>query len=127
MRKEFFFQAWEARHGGLPKDGRVQFELEQRGARETLEDRTVLVSYGEDLVNVFNVSFVARDVAIAEVAFAFVSTSQLFKHSFLDLVFGYLSINSFCFPLIMMVSQFQTFWNTACLLVSFIRFFESVH
>uniref|UniRef100_A0A158R5J0 1-phosphatidylinositol 4,5-bisphosphate phosphodiesterase n=1 Tax=Syphacia muris TaxID=451379 RepID=A0A158R5J0_9BILA len=56
-------QVWEARRGGSPKDGRVQFELEQRGPKETLEDRTVWITHGEDLVNISSVSFVARDLA----------------------------------------------------------------
>uniref|UniRef100_A0A0M3KDE9 PH_14 domain-containing protein n=1 Tax=Anisakis simplex TaxID=6269 RepID=A0A0M3KDE9_ANISI len=39
-------QVWEARPAGLPKDGRVLFELEQRGPRETLEERTIWMTHG---------------------------------------------------------------------------------
>ncbi|KAL3080373.1 hypothetical protein niasHT_032578 [Heterodera trifolii] len=48
-------QVWEARPSGTVKDGRVLYELEQRGrcglAGETLEERTVWLTYGLDLVS----------------------------------------------------------------------------
>uniref|UniRef100_A0A914X3R7 Phosphoinositide phospholipase C n=1 Tax=Plectus sambesii TaxID=2011161 RepID=A0A914X3R7_9BILA len=56
---------WEARPAGLPKDGRVLFELEQRGQRETLEERTIWITYGQDLVIVSSFYIVAQDVEIA--------------------------------------------------------------
>lgn len=61
------FQVWEARPSGLPKDGRVLFELEQRGARETLEERTIWITHGQDLVNVQSFYLVADTVEIAKV------------------------------------------------------------
>lgn len=60
---------WEARRAGLPKDGRVMFELEQRGPRETLEERTVWITHGVDLVNVSSFYIVAQDVETAKVCF----------------------------------------------------------
>ncbi|KJH46129.1 hypothetical protein DICVIV_07819, partial [Dictyocaulus viviparus] len=59
-------QIWEARPCGLPKDGRVLFELEQRGPRETLEERTIWVTHGQDLVNVQSFYLVAESVEIAK-------------------------------------------------------------
>ncbi|KAK5967483.1 hypothetical protein GCK32_008659, partial [Trichostrongylus colubriformis] len=59
-------QVWEARPSGLPKDGRVLFELEQRGARETLEERTIWITHGQDLVNVQSFYLVAETVEIAK-------------------------------------------------------------
>ncbi|CAI5451191.1 unnamed protein product [Caenorhabditis angaria] len=59
-------QIWEARPGTLPKDGRVMFELEQRGARETIEERTVWISHGQDLVNVQSFYLVAESVETAK-------------------------------------------------------------
>uniref|UniRef100_A0A0R3RV04 1-phosphatidylinositol 4,5-bisphosphate phosphodiesterase n=1 Tax=Elaeophora elaphi TaxID=1147741 RepID=A0A0R3RV04_9BILA len=58
---------WEARRGTLPKDGRVMFELEQHGPRETIEDRTVWLTYGPDLVNVSSYYLVAEDIEIAKI------------------------------------------------------------
>ncbi|KIH49915.1 hypothetical protein ANCDUO_20009, partial [Ancylostoma duodenale] len=58
-------QVWEARPSGLPKDGRVLFELEQRGSRETLEERTIWITHGQDLVNVQSFYLVAETVEIA--------------------------------------------------------------
>ncbi|KAL3985634.1 Phosphatidylinositol-specific phospholipase C X domain family protein [Acanthocheilonema viteae] len=58
---------WEARRGILPKDGRVMFELEQHGPRETIEDRTVWLTYGPDLVSVSNYYLVAEDIEIAKI------------------------------------------------------------
>uniref|UniRef100_F1KQQ6 1-phosphatidylinositol 4,5-bisphosphate phosphodiesterase n=1 Tax=Ascaris suum TaxID=6253 RepID=F1KQQ6_ASCSU len=60
-------QVWEARRAGLPKDGRVMFELEQRGPRETLEERTVWITHGVDLVNVSSFYIVAQDVETAKI------------------------------------------------------------
>lgn len=62
-------QLWEARVAGLPKDGRILFELEQRGPRETLEERTVWITYGLDLVAVNSFYIVAQDIEIAKVIF----------------------------------------------------------
>ncbi|VDK79981.1 unnamed protein product [Cylicostephanus goldi] len=59
-------QVWEARPAGLPKDGRVLFELEQRGPRETLEERTIWITHGQDLVNVQSFYLVAETVDIAK-------------------------------------------------------------
>ncbi|CAJ0589563.1 unnamed protein product [Cylicocyclus nassatus] len=59
-------QVWEARPAGLPKDGRVLFELEQRGPRETLEERTIWITHGQDLVNVQSFYLVAETVEIAK-------------------------------------------------------------
>ncbi|KAK6756277.1 hypothetical protein RB195_014588 [Necator americanus] len=59
-------QVWEARPSGLPKDGRVLFELEQRGSRETLEERTIWITHGQDLVNVQSFYLVAETVEIAK-------------------------------------------------------------
>ncbi|VDM47311.1 unnamed protein product [Toxocara canis] len=60
-------QVWEARPAGLPKDGRVLFELEQRGPRETLEERTVWITHGVDLVNITSFYIVAQDVETAKI------------------------------------------------------------
>ncbi|TKR88474.1 hypothetical protein L596_012710 [Steinernema carpocapsae] len=55
-------QLWEARPcSTVPKDGRVLFELEQRGSRETLEERTVWITHSADLVNVQSFYVVAQD------------------------------------------------------------------
>ncbi|CAJ0579285.1 unnamed protein product, partial [Mesorhabditis spiculigera] len=61
-------QVWEARPAGQPKDGRVAFELDQRGPpRETLEERTVWITFGQDLVNVQSIYLVAQDVETAKI------------------------------------------------------------
>ncbi|CAJ0948306.1 unnamed protein product, partial [Mesorhabditis belari] len=61
-------QVWEARPAGQPKDGRVAFELDQRGPpKETLEDRTVWITYGQDLVNAQSIYLVAQDVDTAKI------------------------------------------------------------
>ncbi|PAV88182.1 hypothetical protein WR25_19753 [Diploscapter pachys] len=59
-------QVWEARPAGLPKDGRIMFELEQRGPRETIEERTIWMTCGQDLVNVNSFYIVAESVDIAK-------------------------------------------------------------
>ncbi|EGT57035.1 CBN-EGL-8 protein [Caenorhabditis brenneri] len=59
-------QIWEARPGGLPKDGRIMFELEQRGASETIADRTIWITHGQDLVNVQSFFLVAESVDMAK-------------------------------------------------------------
>ncbi|CAP26692.2 Protein CBR-EGL-8 [Caenorhabditis briggsae] len=59
-------QIWEARPGGLPKDGRIMFELEQRGASETIAERTIWVTHGQDLVNVQSFFLVAESVEMAK-------------------------------------------------------------
>ncbi|KIH51753.1 Phosphatidylinositol-specific phospholipase C, X domain protein, partial [Ancylostoma duodenale] len=51
--------------------GRVLFELEQRGSRETLEERTIWITHGQDLVNVQSFYLVAETVEIARVSMAF--------------------------------------------------------
>ncbi|VDK63722.1 unnamed protein product [Onchocerca ochengi] len=58
---------WEARRGTFPKDGRIMFELEQHGPRETIEDRTIWLTYGPDLVSVSNYYLVAEDIEIAKI------------------------------------------------------------
>lgn len=67
LEKLHALQVWEARRGTLPKDGRVMFELEQHGPRETIEDRTVWLTYGTDLVSVNNYYLVAEDIEMAKV------------------------------------------------------------
>uniref|UniRef100_A0A913HGF2 Phosphoinositide phospholipase C n=1 Tax=Strongyloides stercoralis TaxID=6248 RepID=A0A913HGF2_STRER len=58
---------WESRLvTGPPKDGRILFELEQRGSRETLEERTVWITYGQDLVNINSFYIVAQDISTAK-------------------------------------------------------------
>ncbi|CTQ86715.1 1-phosphatidylinositol 4,5-bisphosphate phosphodiesterase [Caenorhabditis elegans] len=59
-------QIWEARTGGLPKDGRIMFELEQRGASETIAERTIWITHGQDLVNVQSFFLVAESVELAK-------------------------------------------------------------
>ncbi|EFP00361.1 CRE-EGL-8 protein [Caenorhabditis remanei] len=59
-------QIWEARPGGLPKDGRIMFELEQRGASETIAERTIWMTHGQDLVNVQSFFLVAESVEMAK-------------------------------------------------------------
>ncbi|VDM99722.1 unnamed protein product [Thelazia callipaeda] len=61
-------QVWEARRGTYPKDGRIMFELEQHGPRETIEERTVWLTYGPDLVNISNYYLVAETTEIAKVS-----------------------------------------------------------
>uniref|UniRef100_A0AC35TWG7 PH_14 domain-containing protein n=1 Tax=Rhabditophanes sp. KR3021 TaxID=114890 RepID=A0AC35TWG7_9BILA len=57
---------WEARaNPPPPKDGRVTFELETRGPKETLEERTVWITHGQELVINSSLFFVAPDVATA--------------------------------------------------------------
>ncbi|KAL3079489.1 hypothetical protein niasHT_031818 [Heterodera trifolii] len=62
-------QVWEARPSGTVKDGRVLYELEQRGrcglAGETLEERTVWLTYGLDLVIVNGMFLIARTAQVA--------------------------------------------------------------
>uniref|UniRef100_A0A0N5C0L9 1-phosphatidylinositol 4,5-bisphosphate phosphodiesterase n=1 Tax=Strongyloides papillosus TaxID=174720 RepID=A0A0N5C0L9_STREA len=59
---------WESRPvTGPPKDGRILFELEQRGSRETLEERTVWITYGQDLVNINSFYIVAQDISTAKI------------------------------------------------------------
>uniref|UniRef100_A0A1I7WQ88 Phosphoinositide phospholipase C n=1 Tax=Heterorhabditis bacteriophora TaxID=37862 RepID=A0A1I7WQ88_HETBA len=60
-------QVWEARPAGLPKEGRILLELEQRGVREAIEDRTVWITHGQDLVNVQSFYLVAETIEIAKV------------------------------------------------------------
>ncbi|CAB3397660.1 unnamed protein product [Caenorhabditis bovis] len=59
-------QIWEARPAGMPKDGRILFELEQRGARETIEERTIWITHGQDLVNIQSFYLVADSVDVAK-------------------------------------------------------------
>uniref|UniRef100_A0A183CHZ6 1-phosphatidylinositol 4,5-bisphosphate phosphodiesterase n=1 Tax=Globodera pallida TaxID=36090 RepID=A0A183CHZ6_GLOPA len=62
-------QVWEARPSGTIKEGRVLYELEQRGkcglAGETLEERTVWLTYGLDLVIVNGMFLIARTAQVA--------------------------------------------------------------
>lgn len=58
---------WEVRVGSLPKDGRVVFELEQRGPpKETIEERTLWITHSQDLVNVNSFYLVADNVEQAK-------------------------------------------------------------
>jgi len=41
---------WEARPSGTIKDVKVLFDLEQRGMKESVEERTVWITYGQELV-----------------------------------------------------------------------------
>uniref|UniRef100_A0A914S3U7 phosphoinositide phospholipase C n=2 Tax=Ascarididae TaxID=6250 RepID=A0A914S3U7_PAREQ len=50
---------------GLPKDGRVMFELEQRGPRETLEERTVWITHEQ------------RDPRLNEILFPFFDNNRV--------------------------------------------------
>lgn len=60
-------QIWEARTGGVPKDGRVGFELENRGPpSETIAERTIWITHGQDLVNVQSFFLVAETVEMAK-------------------------------------------------------------
>ena len=59
---------WEARPGPFPKDGRIQFELEQKFSRDTLEERTVWITWGHDLVNVNSFYIVADEISTAQVS-----------------------------------------------------------
>ncbi|KAI1722922.1 phosphatidylinositol-specific phospholipase c, X domain-containing protein [Ditylenchus destructor] len=42
-------QVWEARPSGTIKDARVLFDLEQRGFKESVDSRTIWITYGQDL------------------------------------------------------------------------------
>uniref|UniRef100_A0AC35FXS5 BTB domain-containing protein n=1 Tax=Panagrolaimus sp. PS1159 TaxID=55785 RepID=A0AC35FXS5_9BILA len=44
-------QIWEARHSGTIKDAKIIFDLEQRPTKDSVEDRTIWITYGWDLVN----------------------------------------------------------------------------
>ena len=57
---------WEARPSGTIKDIRVLYDLEQRGIKESIEDRTVWITYGQDLVNVSNLYLVAKSSQVAK-------------------------------------------------------------
>lgn len=81
-------QVSEARQGPLPKvsanllpllrnsfsrvpfpfqDPKLLFDLEQRGSKETLEERSLMLVDGLDFVNTRNTHLVAQDVATAKV------------------------------------------------------------
>uniref|UniRef100_A0A914DIC6 Phosphoinositide phospholipase C n=1 Tax=Acrobeloides nanus TaxID=290746 RepID=A0A914DIC6_9BILA len=59
-------QVWEARGSGTIKDLRIVFDLEQRGAKDTVEERTVWITYSQDLVNVNSLYLVAKTAQIAQ-------------------------------------------------------------
>lgn len=61
------FQVWEARPSGTIKDARVLFDLEQRGFKESVESRTIWLTYGQDLVTVNSLYLVAKTSQIAKV------------------------------------------------------------
>lgn len=61
------FKVWEARDKATIKDVRVLFELEQRGVKESVEQRTVWITYGQDLVNVNSLFLVAKNAQVAKV------------------------------------------------------------
>lgn len=57
---------WEARPSGTIKDARVLFDLEQRGMKESIEERTVWLTYGQDLVNFNSLFLVAKSAEVAK-------------------------------------------------------------
>ncbi|KAI1723356.1 phosphatidylinositol-specific phospholipase c, X domain-containing protein [Ditylenchus destructor] len=59
-------QVWEARPSGTIKDARVLFDLEQRGFKESVESRTIWLTYGQDLVTVNSLYLVAKTSQIAK-------------------------------------------------------------
>lgn len=59
-------QVWEARSSGTIKDLRVLGDLEQRGAKESIEDRTIWITYSQDLVNVSSLFLIARTAQVAK-------------------------------------------------------------
>lgn len=59
-------QVWEARPSGTIKDARVLFDLEQRGAKESIEERTVWITYGQDLVSTNSLFLVAKSAQTAK-------------------------------------------------------------
>ncbi|CAD5231893.1 unnamed protein product [Bursaphelenchus xylophilus] len=59
-------QVWEARSSGTIKDARILYDLEQRGAKEPIEERTVWITYGQDLVNVNSLFLIAKTAQIAK-------------------------------------------------------------
>lgn len=59
-------QVWEARPSGTIKDARVLFDLEQRNVKESVESRTVWITYGQDLVNVNSLFLIAKSAACAK-------------------------------------------------------------
>ncbi|KAI6213623.1 Phosphoinositide phospholipase C [Aphelenchoides besseyi] len=56
---------WEARPCGTIKDLRVIYEIEQRGIKESIDERTIWITYGQDLVNVSSLFLVASSAQIA--------------------------------------------------------------
>jgi len=58
---------WEARPTGTIKDARVLGELEQRSKSpgESLEERTIWLTYGQDLVLVNSLFLVAPNIQVA--------------------------------------------------------------
>lgn len=58
-------QVSETRRGGLPKEPKFLFDLEQRLGRESLEERSLTVVSGLDYVTLTNTHFVAQDVPTA--------------------------------------------------------------
>jgi hypothetical protein len=44
----------------------VLFDLEQRGIKESIEERTVWITYGQDLVNVSNFYLIAKSSQVAK-------------------------------------------------------------
>uniref|UniRef100_A0A7E4W1T5 Phosphoinositide phospholipase C n=1 Tax=Panagrellus redivivus TaxID=6233 RepID=A0A7E4W1T5_PANRE len=59
-------QIWEARANGTIKDARVVLDLEQRSSRESVEERTIWITYGQDMVNVSNLYLIAKTAQTAK-------------------------------------------------------------
>lgn len=57
---------WEVRPSGTLKDARILYDLEQRGIKESVEERTVWFTYGQDLVNVNNLYLIAKSAQVAK-------------------------------------------------------------
>jgi|UniRef100_A0A914Q223 hypothetical protein len=59
-------QIWEARHSGTIKDAKIIFDLEQRPTKDSVEDRTIWITYGWDLVNVSSLFLIAKTAESAK-------------------------------------------------------------
>lgn len=59
-------QIWEARPSGTIKDKSIVNDLEQRSVVDSVEVRTIWITYGLDLVNVNSLFLVAKNAQIAK-------------------------------------------------------------
>ena len=59
-------QIWEARHSGTIKDAKIIFDLEQRPTKDSVEDRTIWITYGWDIVTVNSLFLIAKTAQIAK-------------------------------------------------------------